>query len=107
MAEITTVPETLPSGAFVPKLFEHERRIAVVEKDIERQSETLAALTKEIYVLPATFRDIMDAKVSAVSMDANIKFDKLSDKLGKLTWYAFAGMVALVADVIVHFLPHF
>lgn len=93
--------------ATVLKLFEHERRIAVTEKDIETISTTVQGALKEVYALPATIRDLIDARIKEVTTDANVKFDKLTNQVGKITWYALGGMIALVVDVVVHFLPKF
>ena len=98
--------DSAATAASTLKLFEHERRISVVEKDVERQGENIVTLTKEVYGLPATIRDLMDSRIREVSTDANEKFEKLTSQISKVMWPVCGGLIALVGDILVHTLPH-
>ena len=96
-------------AAGILKLFEHERRIAVVEKDTETLTKDIVSLTREVYQLPATLRDMIDEKVTVVRSDADAKFQFLTAKLdqssSKIMWFLLATFVAIVTNFASHFIP--
>lgn len=108
MAETTI--ESTSQQASVLKLFEHERRLSVVEKDVERQVEAIGTLTREVYSLPATLRDLMDTRIGVVRNDAEAKFSALTTQLAQFQRWLIGGLGTvlggIILDIVVRFLPH-